>query len=484
MNVHVMGAPPPVGVAVTVIVSPVPPPGTSMRGVLSLVRSSVDEEPESDAEARSGVPGAAGALESIVIGNDVDGLDTFPAASVMVALTFHTPSASEPRSHPVAGTTYEHVTLADPLLAAVIVTVSPATPPTALTVGMLSLVMSSVDDEPKSDGVARSRPLGALDDVESIAISKLCVVPVLPARSTTDAEISHVPSASAPRSHPVEAPTVYEQTTSEEPALRAVTVTTSPVDCPGSEIVGVASLVMLSEELAPESDAAARSGVNPAGPDESIDTGSGLEALDVFPAGSVNLAVMDHVPSASVPRSQPPPGSVYVHVTSADPLLAAVMVTVSPALPPDALMVGVLSAVTLSVLLDPESDAVARPRPDGADGADESTLMDSAVDTDEVPPVGCVSVAVMDHVPSARVPRSQPVAGITYVHVTLAEPDFVAVTVIVSPDSYVPGTSIRGVLSLVTLSVDEEPRSDDSARSGIDGAAGRTDNVPLPFDAE
>jgi hypothetical protein len=40
------------------------------------------------------------------------------------------------------------------------------------------------------------------------------------------------------------------------------------------------------------------------------------------------------------------------------------------------------------------------------------------------------------------------------------------------------------VLSLVRLSVDEEPRSDDSARSGIDGAAGRTDNVSLPFDAE
>ena len=42
-------------------------------------------------------------------------------------------------------------------------------------------------------------------------------------------------------------------------------------------------------------------------------------------------------------------------------------------------------------------------------------------------------MAVIDHVPSDNVPRSQPDAGMTYEHVTFVEPDFVAVTVIVLP---------------------------------------------------
>lgn len=43
---------------------------------------------------------------------------------------------------------------------------------------------------------------------------------------------------------------------------------------------------------------------------------------------------------------------------------------------------------------------------------------------------------------------------------------------------------MRGVLSLVVLSVEDEPRSDAVARSGVDGAAGTTDNEPVPLDAE
>jgi hypothetical protein len=72
----------------------------------------------------------------------------------------------------------------------------------------------------------------------------------------------------------------------------------------------------------------------------------------------------------------------------------------------------------------------------------------------------------------------------TYVHVTFAEPDLVAVTVIVSPVVYVPGTSMRGVLSLVVLSVDDVPVSEAVARSGVDGAAGLTTSVPLPLEPE
>ena len=65
---------------------------------------------------------------------------------------------------------------------------------------------------------------------------------------------------------------------------------------------------------------------------------------------------------------------------------------------------------------------------------------------------------------------------------TIAEPDFDAVTVIVSPVASVPGTSIRGVLSLVMSSVLLVPRSDAAARSGADGAAGPTTSVPLPVE--
>ena len=42
-------------------------------------------------------------------------------------------------------------------------------------------------------------------------------------------------------------------------------------------------------------------------------------------------------------------------------------------------------------------------------------------------------MAVIDQVPSVNVPRSHPVAGMTYEHVTFVEPDLVAVTVIVLP---------------------------------------------------
>jgi hypothetical protein len=43
---------------------------------------------------------------------------------------------------------------------------------------------------------------------------------------------------------------------------------------------------------------------------------------------------------------------------------------------------------------------------------------------------------------------------------------------------------MRGVLSLVVLSLEDEPRSDEVARSGLDGAAGTTDNELVPLDAE
>lgn len=241
---------------------------------------------------------------------------------------------------------------------------------------------------------------------------------------------------------------------------------------------------MSSVEDAPESEAASRSGVSAPGPVESITIDSGDEADVVFPAASVRVAVTLHVPSESAAMVQFVALPIkYEHVTVVEPFVA-VRVMVSPADPPEALKVGVVSLVLLSVVEDPVSDAVARSTDVGTDGADVSTTIDNVDDADDAPPVGCVSVAEIVHVPSASVPRLHPVAGITYVHVTFAEPALVAVTVIVSPVVYVPGTSINGVLSLVKLSVVDVPRSDAEARSGAWGALGLTAKVPAPVELE
>jgi hypothetical protein len=93
--------------------------------------------------------------------------------------------------------------------------------------------------------------------------------------------------------------------------------------------------------------------------------------------------------------------------------LVALSVTVSPVVPPVALKVGVLSLVLLSVLLVPVSELLARSGAPGAVGALVSIETDNAVDAADAPAVGSDSVAVMDHVPSTKVPKLQPVAGST-----------------------------------------------------------------------
>ena len=85
--------------AVNVIVSPFDPPEPVIVGVVSEVISSVDDVPVSDAAARSGAPGAAGAEVSTVIGSADPADDWFPAASVTLAVTDHVPSVRVVRSH-------------------------------------------------------------------------------------------------------------------------------------------------------------------------------------------------------------------------------------------------------------------------------------------------------------------------------------------------------------------------------------------------
>jgi hypothetical protein len=75
----------------------------------------------------------------------------------------------------------------------------------------------------------------------------------------------------------------------------------SPLVPPLALIVGVVSLVMLSESDAPESDDAERSTPDGAvGAAPSIVIGSAVDDVDVLPAGSVRVAEMFHVPSVSV----------------------------------------------------------------------------------------------------------------------------------------------------------------------------------------
>ena len=92
------------------------------------------------------------------------------------------------------------------------------------------------------------------------------------------------------------------------------------------------------------------------------------EAADVTPL-FVCVEVTDHVPSASVPRSQLDCAvAVKVQVTFAEPAFVAATVTVLPlvALPTE--IVGVLSEVTPSLFDEPLSDAVATAGVAVADG--------------------------------------------------------------------------------------------------------------------
>jgi hypothetical protein len=102
------------------------------------------------------------------------------------------------------------------------------------------------------------------------------------------------------------------------------------------------------------------------------------------------------------------------------------------------------------------------------DGFDVFIETDSAGEIEEV----CefkFCVAVMDQVPSERVPRVQlavpPAPAALVVQVTLLEEAFAAVTVTVAP-SVTPVKSKVGVLSEVLLSVLLEPESELTFRSG------------------
>lgn len=250
--------------ALLAVIVTVLPSGTDpadIAGVLSLVRLSVADVPRSDADRRSGADGADGGVVSREIVRPPVGPAVFPAGSVAEEVIAQSPGASVPKSQLVTDGdfTYEQVTLELPNLLAVIVMVSPSTAPAADTVGVVSFVTLSVDDDPLSDVATRSG-VPAVVDVSTVNGSAVDEFDTFPARSVCLAETLHTPSANVPRSHD-DAFSTYEHDTSALPALLAVMVIVSPAtpDTGVADIVGVLSFVRLSLVDVPVSDAVARS---------------------------------------------------------------------------------------------------------------------------------------------------------------------------------------------------------------------------------
>ena len=176
-----------------VMMSPAEPPLEETLGVVSFVRLSVADEPESETADRSGVPGADGAVESTVSGSAVPAVDWLPAGSVTFAVTDQLPAESAGRSHDVAEpTTYEHVFVVEPFVA-VMVAVSPVDPPATENAGVVSEVTSSAEEVPESDAGARSGAAGAAGGVvSSVTVGPAAAAPgpTVPVDDVTDPDES------------------------------------------------------------------------------------------------------------------------------------------------------------------------------------------------------------------------------------------------------------------------------------------------------
>jgi hypothetical protein len=108
---------------------------------------------------------------------------------------------------------------------------------------------------------------------------------------------------------------------------------------------------------------------------------------------------------------------------------------------------------------------------DGADADVESMTMDRGAPGEDVLPAASATVAVTDHVPSVNAGRLHDESVVaSYEHETI-EPPFCADTVTVSAVD-APTTLMVGVVSAVTLSVDDAPVSEAGSRSGAEGADG------------
>lgn len=150
-------------------------------GVVAFVRSSVDELPVSEPDAKSGAEGSAGAVVSTVTLSPDEAELTLPTESVDVAVRLCEPSCSVEAvivQSPLPSDVVEP-TLPSRSLVNVTVTLASDVPEIE---GVVALVMSSVVEEPVSEPPARSGVLGTAGAVLSIVYSSPLVYP--PPRSS------------------------------------------------------------------------------------------------------------------------------------------------------------------------------------------------------------------------------------------------------------------------------------------------------------
>jgi len=165
---------------------------------------------------------------------------------------------------------------------------------------------------------------------------------------------------------------------------------------------------------------------------------------------------------------------VYVPVSVVD--VAFVNTTVSPVssvtvIDAPSATASLIVAVILIAVPTPYDPLAVVEENDETVGLVVSIVRLNALDAAESIPL-LVCFEVIDHTPSASVPRSQLDCAVAVkVHVTEVEPAFVAVTVTVFPFETLP-IEIVGVLSEVTLSEDDEPESDPESKSGVAGVDG------------
>jgi hypothetical protein len=138
------------------------------------------------------------------------------------------------------------------------------------------------------------------------------------------------------------------------------------------------------------------------------------------------------------------------------------------------LNVGVVSDVRLSVELEPKSDAASRSGVDGVVGAVVSIVTERVAEPEDSGPVVPLAVARTEYVPAANAGDTVHVhvvaAAVRPEQVAIRFPGMVEVLYNLISTVFVSLVPVNvGVVSVVILSVLDEPVSDDTSRSGVDG---------------
>lgn len=332
----------------------------------------------------------------------------------------------------------------------------------------MSLVTRSEEETPESDAAVSAKPAGAVALVSIVTDSALDSAETFPAESVWTAVIDFAPGARTAVVHV----TVLVAATHGDPLAMPPTYnwTVDPTST-DKEMVGSTSEVTSSVALDPVSEIATRSRLAGGATNVSIVTTTAMDAEDVFPARSVDFAVIDRLPAANDPvvhEKDPVAGLAMQALPVADVAATNSCTVVEVSAVP--LNASVSDDVTRSELDEPESLDESSVRPDGADGAAVSTVIESAVDEIETFPATSVAVAVIDLAPSATP---------TAVHENPPKPSAVHAEPEATPptnnctlaETSAPPPTV-GVESFVTRSVLEAPVSLDASRAKLLGADG------------